>query len=195
MSDETVAIDDLVTSSDESTIEKLYLSEQQRRDAIENGDLQIIEHFNYFTVFDTFYAAQCGRLNALIKLFEMGCPWDWQTTTVACAMGNLDVLQFAFENGCPVSVHCASQAALFNHEHVLRFIAKNNFPVDWRTPANVFLSKNSCTAVVEELFPNVRQKSLELKALREPLDNCAQQGLFHIRPMSLQSRIKRLHYA
>jgi hypothetical protein len=192
MSDETLAVGYPLFC--EKTEEKHISCFEEKCEAIETDDLKSIERFTSLTVFDSLHAAKCGRLRSLKKLFKMGCPWDWQTTAVASMMGNLDILQFAFENGCQISVHCASQAALFNHKHVLRFVAKHNFPVDWRTPANAFLSKNCCADLVQHLFPGKRQTSMELKALREPLDNCAQLGLFHIRPMSLESRLKRLRY-
>jgi hypothetical protein len=46
------------------------------------------------------WAAWDGRLDQLVWLRSIGCPWDEGTCTAASAFGHLDVLQWAHRNGC-----------------------------------------------------------------------------------------------
>jgi hypothetical protein len=169
--------------------------EDARVAAIERGDVETIEKLyktEIFTVFHCKCAAQAGSLTSLRKLFELGCAWDWQTAVAAAAVGNLQAFEFAFRNGCEITAHCAALAALYGRVDVLTFILENKLPVDWRAPANASLAKHvACEQVLRDVPRDFRK---EFFARSQPADNCAAAAFYHSKPMTLDSRLKRLRY-
>ena len=73
-------------------------------------------------------AARGGKLETLVWLHEIGCPWDTYTCTVAALGGHLEVLRYLHEQGCPWNSNVCLFAAERGHHVVLQYALENGCP-------------------------------------------------------------------
>jgi hypothetical protein len=70
-------------------------------------------------------AASQQKLDILMWLREINCPWDEETCEKAASHGYFDVIQWAIENGCPFNSAAAVEAAKAGDLKILQFLLKH----------------------------------------------------------------------
>ena len=78
-------------------------------------------------------AALAGRLEVLMWLRAIRCPWNKSTCEFAAYGGQFKLLKYAREHNCPWNEHTCSAAARGGHLDVLKYAHEQGCSWDWRT--------------------------------------------------------------
>ena len=94
---------------------------------IEKGNIENIQSFidKGYILNETHisYASSCGQLDVLKFLHNLGCPWNYLTTSSASSFGHLNCLKYAIENGCDYT-YALRNATLYGMLDCIRYLVE-----------------------------------------------------------------------
>ena len=83
----------------------------------------------------TYWAARGGHIECLVYAHTNGCEWYSDTCTAAAEGGHLDCLEYAHTHGCPWNAGACVKAARGGHLECLRYLHTRGCPWDEDTCA------------------------------------------------------------